>query len=627
MSRRRRKPAAKHAAHLTARQRQALNDRRPPIPEGHPDQAAEILITSKAVGMRVLNAVQRSGVGAVLDALHEAQTGGRGRNRKISDTALLVGMHIAAYHPSKTYHRSDVALALMGLDAAVAHQLGLCTTRRWTKFCYKTVANRVKQLELLLHLGFFHDRKYYDLKWLAERLLWASIPSTVLREEIVAAALDETSRPTWAKTVIFKNQQELQREALESWRKQNPGRPDPTDPDERVAMIEAEAKKQGYEVGADGRLIHGKDLEARVGWASATSTEPAGYYMGYGLTLLVACPSGPPGGSPWNTSLGDEIPTYIIALSVDPAGSGKSGPIGREVVESGRKIAPNLTDVVADRGYTTKRETFLRMLHRLGLNVTMDHTQRTINRPTTETVGQTHKTRQTVHMHCGTILPVWTTTYWQRPPARLLSPNNKKQLAKYYANRATFLGWPDRGVSWKKDGTVAGRRFRCRTCGRRGALPTNIPLLGIPANGVCCRGGGVTIEIEKLDFYQKHLYGTPAWCVSYARRNIVETVNSMLKPDKGREIGRCQAFGLAANTMASIALAVVHNLKLTVKAKRAKAQANKAPKTNTKSATDNQAPQPGDTDELVEDADTPDEPPNPEQRATGEEQPPNRAPP
>ena len=102
----------------------------------------------------------------------------------------------------------------------------------------------------------------------------------------------------------------------------------------------------------------------------------------------------------------------------------------------------------------------------------------------------------------------------------------------------------------------------------------------------------MTIEIEKLDFYQKNPYGTPAWRASYGRRNIVETANSTLKPDKGREIGRCQAFGLAANTMASIALAVAHNLKLTVKAKRAKARANKAPKTNTKSAANNKAPQP-----------------------------------
>ena len=55
----------------------------------------------------------------------------------------------------------------------------------------------------------------------------------------------------------------------------------------------------------------------------------------------------------------------------------------------------------------------------------------------------------------------------------------------------------------------------------------------------------------------------------------------MLKPDKGREIGRCQAFGLAANTMASIALAVAHNLKETTKTQRAKRATKKAHKPKT----------------------------------------------
>ena len=113
--------------------------------------------------------------------------------------------------------------------------------------------------------------------------------------------------------------------------------------------------------------------------------------------------------------------------------------------------------------------------------------------------------------------------------------------------------------------------------------------LAVDADTRCC-GGVVTIKVEDLDDYQLIPYGTPAWRTAYGRRNLVETVNSMFKPDKGREIGRCQAFGLAANTMASIALSVAHNLKETVKterAKRAEKRANK-PKTNNQPA-DNQA--------------------------------------
>ena len=126
--------------------------------------------------------------------------------------------------------------------------------------------------------------------------------------------------------------------------------------------------------------------------------------------------------------------------------------------------------------------------------------------------------------------------------------------------------------------------------GARNPWSASATELWAPTGTTRCCGGVVTIKVEDLDDYQLIPYGTPAWQTAYGRRNLVETVNSMFKPDKGREIGRCQAFGLAANTMASIALAVAHNLKETVKTQRAKRSAKKAnkPKTNNQPA-DNQA--------------------------------------
>lgn len=65
----------------------------------------------------------------------------------------------------------------------------------------------------------------------------------------------------------------------------------------------------------------------------------------------------------------------------------------------------------------------------------------------------------------------------------------------------------------------------------------------------------------QLDTFQPIPYGTPAWKQSYGRRNSIETRNSILKDKGGLNAGRCRAFGVAAQTIGALALAVVHNLK------------------------------------------------------------------
>ena len=325
---------------------------------------------------------------------------------------------------AKSYNRTDVVLALIGLDAAVAYELGVCTDREWKDIVYKTIARRVKELESVLQLGWFQDGEYRNFEWVSTRLLGASIPPAAL-QAITAAALDETPRPMWARrTTVFENQAELERQAEKNWRKENPGRPVPSDPLERIPMIEAEAIRRGWEVGPDGRLLHGKDPDARMGWATATSHLPGGYYVGYGLTLLVACPEALWRGNPYEMALGEPVPLYILALHVNGAGT-DSGPTGRRVVESGRTNAPNVKDVTADRGYTPKRETFARPVRELGINITMDLKQLVRGRVKTITVGATNKSRESVHLNCGTFLPHWITQYWEQPPARLLRPEKK----------------------------------------------------------------------------------------------------------------------------------------------------------------------------------------------------------
>ena len=639
---RKRKPQtrSKPKAALIQRQRHRLNDIRPTVPHDYPNQGAEPLITTRAQGKRVLDAVRRANVTQDLEAQVDGPATRRGPKRRLSVEALLVAMIIAAHDTAKSYNRTAIVLALIGLDAAIAYEMRVCTDRKWRDILYKTTARRVKELESVLHLGWFQDGEYRNFDWVSTRLLGASIPQTALRA-IRAAGLDETPRPVWARrTTVFENQAELERQAEASWRKENPGRPVPTDPVERIPMIEAEAIRAGWEVGPDGRLVHGKDLGARMGWATATSQLPGGYYVGYGLTLLVACQEALWRGDPYKMELGEEVPLYILALSVNPAGS-DPGPNGHRVFEAGRKNAPNIKDITADRGYSTKRETFVRPVHQAGVNLTRDYKEFVRSRAKTIPIGATKKTKEFAHIHCGTVLPHWITRYWEKPPARLLRPDKKGDLAQWYARRAKLLRWADRGFFKTQAGEITGdKRFQCPACSNFCDDPTaktltsyDHPKTLAKSDTTRCCGGVVTIKVEDLDDYQLIPYGTPAWQIAYGRRNLVETVNSMFKPDKGREIGRCQAFGLAANTMASIALAVAHNLKETIKTQRAKRAAKRADKSKT-------ANQPADSQatDANENADHPTDneeppgeitqaPPTTAPDADGDQPPPSRAPP
>ena len=166
---------------LTARQRQRLNDKRPSVPSDHPNQGAEPMITSKAVGMRIRDAVRRAGVADELERQVDGPASRRGPKRRISVEALLVAMIVAAYDPSKSYNRSAVVLALIGLDAAVAYDLGVCTANKWESITYNTISRRVKELESTLRLGWFEGKEHRNFEWLATRLLGASIPPAALR--------------------------------------------------------------------------------------------------------------------------------------------------------------------------------------------------------------------------------------------------------------------------------------------------------------------------------------------------------------------------------------------------------------------------------------------------------------
>lgn len=193
-----------------------------------------------------------------------------------------------------------------------------------------------------------------------------------------------------------------------------------------------------------------------------------------------------------------------------------------------------------------------------------------IAKPHTVTLG---RRKQPALMHCGTILPTWTPEQLLTPSARLRGNSNKKtkkQRQRWYADRAKLYRYSTNGRP--RNG---GQQFQCpvhagrlTTPGSAASASYSSPL--VSAGGSVCCGGKVTARLDSadMDFYQQHPYGTPVWQASYSRRNRAESVIGKLK-DKNRLGGEaCKALGLAANTLAAVAVVVAYNRKLARSQKR-----------------------------------------------------------
>lgn len=568
--RRNRRAAA--AARLTPAQLVAWHTGRQ-LPADHPDKAAEIRFSTRELGFRCIDVVERA---KVLKHLVPRFSGLRGRKRQLSIKAFVVCVLIAAYI-GRSYRRTDLVSVLYGLHPDVAAALGLLDANgQMLDITYNVVIKTANRLERLLRRGFRSGLTRCDLAWFAHRMIRASVPRHI-RRSVRAAIVDSTPVPTWARTRNFGKQSTLDKDAYALHRKLVVDNPQLNDPESRREALAAAARKRGLPVGADGRIVRGKDPDARAGYATGTAKRPAHFYTGYELTVVVACRSIAWQGHPDVYKLGPCVPNYVLAMAFEPAGT-NPGPIGRRAVMWARRVAPNIKDVIADRAYTVKRESFVRGLHKRRINVTMDHPRRMITRPDAAALG---KRRQPVISHCGTFLPDWTPDNKVVPPADLRRKGNEAALEAWYNKRYVRRAWRPAGpVKKSRKQTAPGirrrrkrrpggvRRFQCPVCANHAAIPNQtassyaVPLVaGPPGGGPCC-GGKVNALLEDLDQHQAHPYGTTVWKQSYARRPTVEAVIGKIKANSALGNAACQALGLAANTIAAVAAVVAYNLKL-----------------------------------------------------------------
>ena len=138
-----------------------------------------------------------------------------------------------------------------------------------------------------------------------------------------------------------------------------------------------------------------------------------------------------------------------------------------------------------------------------------------------------------------------------------------KGAAKWYADRALWRWIPNQNL---RNGS---KQFICPQCAgkvsttaktRKPQTPySDGPHFPIEDDYCCVSFATVTVNL--LDSFQRIPYGTLAWKQSYGQRNVIEKANSMLKDKGGLNPRWCRAFGLAAQTIGALALAIVHNLK------------------------------------------------------------------
>ena len=124
-------------------------------PKDHPDQTAEPLWSSATTGLRMLDIVERSGVGARCE---ERFTRRRGRKRLLSYKALLVAILVATYSRGRTCTRAEVCAAIAGFSPEVARNLGvLDADGMWHVPNYKVVNRMMKRLERSLRWAWTHE--------------------------------------------------------------------------------------------------------------------------------------------------------------------------------------------------------------------------------------------------------------------------------------------------------------------------------------------------------------------------------------------------------------------------------------------------------------------------------------
>ena len=507
---------------------------KPQLPADHPSEETRYpKETNIRLARKILRVIETSGL---LPELEKRLRCHPGRQSRLTLKTLLLGMILAAEENDR-YLRSDICSVINGLDFRLGIELGLWTWDTRHPISYTMVVKQVLRLETaLLQTWFANNGAVRSIDWFMHKFVSATIP-WVLKTEITAIALDWTPIKTWAVTKDFRIEKEVRKYQL---------------PVENPEIGELDLKW---------RLRRSACPDSRGGWLTATNTTPAGPFNGFYGHAIIPAAAAHWSGNPDKIRIDAAPPMFSPHVKSVPANN-DIAVSGLNAVLAALELFPNITEVIADMGYTRYGEDFVRPLHRMGLNVVMDYDEDHQKTMQLVEIGPEGK-QQTVRLHCGTFFPIWLPEHLWTPPENLTG----KHLRKWYADRAKYryspISKPD------KNGAI---RFMCPQCAgrittnaktrsrRRATHQRTTPRVVNIDQEYCC-DGTITIPVKQLDTYQHIPYGTPAWHKRYTRRMQIENLNNMFKNNGGLRHGWCRALGAIANNMGLLAIAVAHNLR------------------------------------------------------------------
>ncbi len=473
-----------------------------------------------------------------------------GQESRISMEALLLAAMLTT-DILGSYRRTDICAVLNGFPSQVAYQLGLWDPDNPPPISYHAVCVQIQRLEESLGATWTGTGEAVrDLAWLCHTLIAAGVPRK-WRKNIKSITFDSKVIESWGVSKTFVKE----KDALAEHRLEEREQTDLDEPD--LPTVTGPITYEIGTFGPDGRLIRSHDPDARLTYKTSTTREKARIVLGYDLHLASAVPAVKWAGNPRTLAYKEALPRFITAMVLAP-GATNPGPIGLDLVSTSKRIAPGIEEVIADRGYTNKRKTFCRDLHKQGINVVMDYNPLELRAAKTVDVGRNGK--QQLFLQAGSFFPPWLPDDLLVPPADLTGD----KLDKWYANRAC---WRWTVHKYLDDGSVqlvcpqcAGRvKTSAKTRNPSPPKKQAVPFLNID-DEYCCNGT-VTVPVDKLDSFQRIPAKTTAWKKSYqGRRNTSENKNSMLGSKGNFALEWCRVFNMMAFTLGALVKVIAHNL-------------------------------------------------------------------
>ncbi len=486
-----------------------------------------------------------------------------GYKSRISLEALFLAAILAAKKLG-SYRRTDLCVVLNGLPSQIAYQLGLWDLDSPPPVSYHSVSDQMQRLEKVLGPKWAEEiEAIFDLDRICHTFVKATIPRRY-RRMITACSIDAKVIESWGVSKTFVKE----KDALAEHERAARDEADLAEPE-----LPAVSGPFTYEIGTfgpDKRLIRSHDPDARLTYKTATNREKARIMLGYDLHFVTAVPGAKWTGDPRKLTFKKAPPKFILAMAL-VRGATNPGLVGLDLVARALDIAPGIKEIIADRAYTNKRQTFCRELHKQGIDVVMDYNPGEIDRPVPVYVGRNDQ--QQLMRHLGSLFSPWLPEKLLVPPPDLTG----EKLEDWYAKRSRWR--------WTVHRYLAGGAVQliCPQCAGRvktsaktrnpNITPTKgpVPYLDIDDEYEHCCEGLVTVSVDKLDSYQRIPPKTPAWTKGYkGRRNTSETKNSMVGDKGAFAVGWCRVFNQIAVTLGALAKVIAHNLAEAIRFRRNK---------------------------------------------------------